>query len=150
MSDPRLSAALIDWVGARAPSVLGKVFPKAAKPGTPAPYVTYSWISRLPVTYLGGLSGLTARRVQIDVWDTDQERGAGIAFKLCGTKADPGLDQFQGTMAYPELEDFEAGELVIQHIRASASPESFTDPTDGSETGWARFGCDYFIHYVEG
>ncbi len=150
MSDPRLSRALIDWIGARVPAVAGKVFPLGARPGTPAPFVTYAQISRVPVTYFGGLSGLTKRRVQVDVWDTDQERGADIAFKICGRKADPGLDQFSGAMAFGAITGFAAGSLAVQHIRASAEPEEFVDPTDGSETGWTRFGCDYFIHYIEG
>lgn len=150
MSDPRLSRALVDWIGTRAPSLAQKVYPMGAEPGTDPPYATYAQISRVPVTYFGGLSGLTMRRVQIDIWDTDYERGAALAFKICGTKVDKGLDQFHGTMAYPAVGGFASGSLEIQHIRAESAPEEFTDPTDGSETGWGRFSCDYFIHYIEG
>lgn len=138
------------WIGERCPTLAGHVHPFTADPPSVAPYATYAFIDRNPVTHMKGLSGLTMRRVQIDVWDTDDERGSSLAFKICGTKADPGLDQLCDMLAFDAVGDFDAGELAVEHCSCTSPSEAFEIPNDGSESGWFRYSADYIFHYIEG
>ena len=150
MKDPRLAAALVAWIESRCPSLNGLVFPMSSPPSPVGPYCTYTFIDRIPVTSLGGLSGLTMRRIQIDVWDTDDVRGSALGFKIIGTQADPGLDQLQDVWSYPAIGDIAAGEFAVEYVEAQSPIETYEPPADGTENGWYRYSCDFLFNYVEG
>jgi len=150
MKDPRLAAALIAKIGALCPQLLDKVYPFDAPPPSLGPYATYAFIDRVPVKSLRGLSALTMRRVQVDIWDQDDERGSKNAFMLQGRRDVPGLDQFCGMLAFPAVAGFSAGELAVEYVECSSPTEAIEPAIDGSERGWNRYSADYLITYIEG
>lgn len=152
MLHPKLAKGLVTYLTARCEEVEGRVRPFAAPPDDTAPYLTYAGVSFVPHRCHDERDGKQGRtgngrtRVQIDVWDTNYLRKAGIAFKIVGTQADPGLDGWRAW--FPAAGD--ADRLAVQACFLIGDPsEDAERETDGSEVVWYRTTLEFEFHHAE-
>lgn len=148
--DPRLIRALRAWLMAREPRLGDRVRPGIEKPGSPGPYLIYTWVSGNPVGNLQHRTGESAARVQLDVYSQDHAEASSIAANINGdgTASDStanGLDYFAGS--WPDPADAE-NPVAVQFAAVVRGPGDELDPPIlGTETGWYCVSADYEITY---
>lgn len=118
------------------------VYPRKAAQGKPFPRVTYLLISTQRLRTLGkGRSGLVGARVQMECWDSSDQKAADLAQRVLDAldphEADGG--GFRGRVdAY-----------FVQAIEVEDEDAAWEVPAHGDEQGVAREGLEVVVWYED-
>lgn len=103
------------------------------------PYIGYFIVSDTSAQSLAGMSGLTAKRVQLEAVAATYAQANELAALIKGTKAAPKLTGYRGTLAG----------VTVQCIRFENRIDLYDEPAHGETVGAYRAVQDFMVWHEE-
>lgn len=139
MSAARFLPAYLATLPAVTSLVSDRIQPHAAPPSDVRPYITYFVVSENTVESLGGPSGLTTPRIQIDIVADTYTQADTIARAIKGTQTNRKLDGYTGELAG----------IKCQRALFDSRRDVYDEPNTGKGLGPSRVQLDFVLWLEE-